>query len=61
MAKTHQFANWAEAHQIMGALYKAGKVNTWCPVNSFGKVSANVWTNGRWSKLTEGDFAALVS
>lgn len=60
-SQTYQFKNAAEAHQIMGAAHRAGKVAVWCPVIAFGRVTARIFKNGAWFKATVADVAALVS
>ncbi len=58
-AKT--FKTQTEASQVMGPLYKAGKVLAWRPVTCCGRVTVSVFMGAAWLKLTEADLAKIAA
>ena len=58
MAKT--FKNQAEAIAILAPLFKAGRIDNYRPVTTFGRTTVKVWSNG-WFALTEAKFAELFA
>lgn len=60
MAKTFQFKNEAEATNVMGPLFTAGKIAGWNVRNVFGKTFVRYQIAGRWFDLRDRDLAVLV-